>query len=102
MSISDELVLVPVHPPYITTVIDGVTYVMMDPAVLRAALTAAAKVRANSEGDGEVKAAVQKAYDAINAGGAPYSARECRASYAISTALAILDASIPATGGEKV
>jgi hypothetical protein len=64
-------------------------------------LRAAAKVRANSEGDGEVKAAVQKAYDAINAGGAPYSARECRASYAISTALAILDASIPATGGEK-
>lgn len=49
-----------------------------------------------SKGGGEVKAAVQKAYDAINAGGAPYSERECRASYAISTALASLDAASPA------
>jgi quinol monooxygenase YgiN len=53
-------------------------------------------LRSDAHTSGEVKddalAATKKAYDIINSGGPPYSARECQASYALSTALAAFDA----------
>lgn len=46
---TENLVLVPVQPPYTTTVIDGVTYVLMEPEVLRKALSHAVEAEPVAE-----------------------------------------------------